>query len=169
MRILIGIILTVVASALVAACAPSPAQNDSSSTESLLTITTQIDFTQEPVQGTFEVTEGADALGCSSGTFADTLTERGVNKEFTCESGARTGTFTAEFFPPSGPWKIVAAADDFRGLSGWGAYVVILDETDLETTGDPDETDLETTGDPDETDSETTGVETFIGEIRSGS
>lgn len=112
-----------------------------------MTITTQIDFTEEPFQGTFEVLEGADALGCSSGTFVDTPTERGVHKEFTCESGTGTGTFTAEFFPPGGPWKIVDADDDFGELSGWGAFAVT----------------------PDETDPENTGVETFIGEIRSGS
>jgi hypothetical protein len=148
MRVLMGIVLTLVVSVLLAACAAGSAQTDSM--KSLVTITTQIDFTEEPFNGSFEVTEGADVLGCSSGTFVDTPpnppTDRGVHKEFTCESGAGTGTFTAEFFPPGGPWKIVDAANDFSELSGWGAMSLM----------------------PDETDPENAGVETFIGEIQSG-
>lgn len=86
----------------------------------------------------------ADVLGCSSGTFVDTPTSRGIHKKFTCESGTRTGTFTAEFFPPGGPWKIVNAIDGFSGLSGWGA-VALTQPADG-----------------------TTGAETFIGEIQAG-
>src|SRR4051795_13583738 len=108
MRMLMWLVLLVATSTLAAACSIS-------STQGSLTITTQIDFTAEPFHGTIKVTEGADALGCSSGTFVDTPpdtpTERGIYKELTCESGTRTGTFTAEFFPPSGPWKIVDATD----------------------------------------------------------
>jgi len=111
-----------------------------------VTIITQIDFTAEPFHGTLEVTEGADVLGCSRGTFADTPTANAIHKVFTCESGTRTGTFTAEFFPPSGPWKIVDATDDFSGLSGWGAFSPFVDDTDP-----------------------TAGVQTLIGEIRTES
>lgn len=139
MRIPMLLVLAVATSGLVAACATGPAQNSA-------TIITQIDFTTEPFNGTFEVTEGADVLGCSSGTFVDTPTGRGIHKEFTCESGARIGTFTAEFFPPGGgPWKIVNAIDDFSGLSGWGAFALTPSNA-----------------------GESAGVETFIGEIQFG-
>ncbi len=122
-------------------------------TKSMVTIITQIDFTTEPFHGTFEVTEGADVLGCSSGTFVDTppatATGRGIYKAFTCTSGPRAGTFTAEFFPNSGPWKIVETTDAFRGLAGWGGFVVVytkfVDESDPPTA--------------------TAGVETLIGEM----
>jgi hypothetical protein len=101
MRMLIWLVLAVAASALVTACATGPTTQ-----QGPVTIDTQIDFTEEPFHGTFEVTEGADALGCSSGTFVDAPpdapTERGIHKEFTCESGPSTGTFTAEFFPLAG-------------------------------------------------------------------
>ncbi|MCH8900647.1 MAG: hypothetical protein IH942_09195 [Acidobacteria bacterium] len=33
-----------------------------------VTIETEIDFSTEPFHGTFEVIDGADVLGCSSGT-----------------------------------------------------------------------------------------------------
>ncbi len=138
MRMPMLLVLAVATSGLVAACATG-------ATQSSATIITQIDFTTEPFNGTFEVTEGADVLGCSSGTFVDTPTDRGIHKEFTCESGARLGTFTAEFFPPGGPWKIVNAIDGFSGLSGWGAFAL----TPPPSGG-------------------TTGVETFIGEIQFG-
>jgi hypothetical protein len=115
MRLLIWLVLVVVVGTLVAACATGP-------TQSSVAITTQIDFSGEAPNGTFEVNEGADVLGCSSGTFADSQTESGLHKEFTCESGTKTGTFTAEFSPPSGPWKIVDATDEFSGLSGEGDF-----------------------------------------------
>jgi hypothetical protein len=115
MRLLIWLVLVVAVGTLVAACATGP-------TQSSVAITTQIDFSGEAPNGTFEVNEGADVLGCSSGTFADSQTESGLHKEFTCESGTKTGTFTAEFSPPSGPWKIVDATDEFSGLSGEGDF-----------------------------------------------
>jgi hypothetical protein len=136
MRMAVCLLLAVATSGLITACSTGPTQG------SAVTIITQIDFTTEPFNGTFEVTEGADALGCSRGTFVDTPTDRGIHKKFTCDSGARRGTFTAEFFPPGGPWKIVNAVDDFSGLSGWGAFA-------LTPSGQGD----------------TAGVETLIGEI----
>jgi hypothetical protein len=137
MRMPIWLVFAIAISGLVTACSTGPAQG-------LTTIITQINFTTQPFKGTFKVAEGADVLGCSSGTFVDTPTSRGIHKKFTCESGARTGTFTAEFFPPGGPWKIVNAIDGFSGLSGWGA-VALTQPADG-----------------------TTGAETFIGEIQSG-
>jgi hypothetical protein len=137
MRMPIWLVFAVATIGLLAACATGPTQGST-------TIITQIDFTAQPFKGTFKVTEGADVLGCSSGTFVDTPTDRGVHKKFTCESGTRMGTFTAEFFPPGGPWKIVNGMGGFSGLSGWGAVAL------TSRAG------------------ETTGVETFIGEVQSG-
>jgi hypothetical protein len=53
---------------------------------------TEIDFSLEPYSGTFEVTEGAEILGCVSGSFVDTMSASGDFKELTCESGERSGT-----------------------------------------------------------------------------
>src|SRR3712207_805927 len=120
MRMLIWLVLAVVASStFVTACAPGPTQGS-------VTIITQIDFTKAPYQGTFEVTKGAAVLGCLSGTFIDSpITAIAIHREFTCESGTTSGTFTAEVFPPRGPWQIVEATDDFSGLSGAGDYEVV--------------------------------------------
>jgi hypothetical protein len=141
LRMLLWLVPVMAASALVTAYAAAPAD--------MVTISTQIDFTEEPFQGTFKVTDGAAVLGCASGTFVDTPpatpTGRGIYKEFTCESGSRTGTFTAEFWSNSGPWKIVDASDEFRGLAGWGAFVVVYTEFENQIA--------------------TAGVETLIGEI----
>ncbi len=129
MRILLWLIFAVtVSSTFVAACAPGPTQGS-------VTIITQIDFTKKPIQGTFEVTKGAAVLGCVRGTFVDSpITAIAIHKEFTCESGTARGTFTAEVFPPRGPWQIVDATDDFRGLSGAGDFwVVPASESDGET------------------------------------
>ena len=93
-----------------------------------------------------EVNEGADILGCSNDTFVDNPTDSGVSKEFTCAWSTSTGTSTAQFFPNSGPWKIVDATEDFSELSRWGAFAVI----------------------PDETGPENAGAEMFIGEIQPG-
>jgi hypothetical protein len=129
MRMLMWLILAVAVSTLAAACATSP-------TQASVSISTQIDFSGEVPHGTFEVTEGADVLGCSSGTFVDNPTANGLHKEFTCDSGTKTGTFTAEFSPPSGPWKIVDATDDFSGLSGEGDFSMApTSETGAETAG----------------------------------
>ena len=55
-----------------------------------LTIKTDIDFTSEPVKGTFQVTEGSDELGCSGGTFVDqNVGEDDVNKVTACTDGDR--------------------------------------------------------------------------------
>src|SRR3954451_19480296 len=99
-KIAVPLFMILVLSLSVGACATGPTQGS-------VAIITQIDFSGEAPHGTFEVTEGADVLGCSSGTFVDSPTANGIHKEFTCESGTKkSGTFTAEFFPPSGPWKI---------------------------------------------------------------
>lgn len=112
-----------------AACADTP-------TKGTVTITTHIDFRSQPDNGTFEVTEGADVLGCSRGSFVDTPTASTIHKEVTCETGGKSGTFTAEFTPQdipgpgdqNGPWSIVGGTEDFSGLSGDGDFWVVYDE-----------------------------------------
>ncbi|CAN5745917.1 hypothetical protein BH20PSE1_BH20PSE1_16710 [soil metagenome] len=97
---------------------------------------TQISFTREPYHGTFEVTRGAEVLGCERGSFVDTPAGTTIFKELTCESGARSGTFAAKFNPQDAPgpgdrngqWSIVEAADDFSGLDGGGEFSAVIDE-----------------------------------------
>lgn len=108
--------------------------------EGPVTIVTDIDFSEEPFSGPFEVTEGAEILGCSSGGFVDhpggvVPGARGViTKNFTCGDGG-TGTFTANFQPftpadpscdGSGHWNITDATGDFTGLRGEGDFCVVL-------------------------------------------
>ena len=101
-----------------------------------ITIETDADFSTRPVVGTFEVTEGADALGCSSGTFIDEFVANdSVLKVMTCTSGPNDGTFTADF-DPSGLWSIVDPTGDFEGLTGSGVFSAV---DNVETfTGDID-------------------------------
>ena len=97
-----------------------------------ITIELEPDFTTRPVAGPFTVTEGADILGCSSGTFVDTIDEVAVEvtQLMTC-SGPNTGTFTIVFDPadsgaelgdPPTPWRILDGFDDFAGLQGEGGF-----------------------------------------------
>ena len=131
--------------------APACGGEEDGSAPKRVTIETEIDFSEEPSHGTFEVTEGADALGCSSGRFEDSPDHSGgVHKVLACEDGSKEGTFTAWFNPSegggsgdqSGPWRIAAATGDFRGLKGEGDFSV-----EYESTSD-------------------TGVETLTGEIQ---
>jgi len=117
-----------------------------SDNEGSLTITTDIDFKSEPYEGTFEVSEGEDVLGCSSGAFVDHEVGDGVNKVSTCADGERSGTFTIFFEPRDAllahvsPWRVVAATGDFSGLEGEGDFSLDVNEDDesgVETfTGD---------------------------------
>jgi hypothetical protein len=148
--------LAVVVLLLVAAC------SDDSTTEGPVTIVTQVDFSDRPVHGTFEVTEGADVLQCSSGTFENGFTTAGNNpKVFTCESGSNEGTFTTIFAPfesapgpgdENGPWSVVEGSGDFVGLEGGGDWSVVF----ATPTGD----ESFVTGD------ENVGVETMTGDIK---
>ncbi len=93
-----------------------------------VTIETKADVSAGTLQGTFEVTVGADVLGCSSGTFVDTpgIPEK-TNKVMTCESGSNTGTFTIRFDPPDGrDWRVLESSDDFAGLQGEGDFSWVL-------------------------------------------
>jgi hypothetical protein len=100
-----------------------------------VTIVAQVDFDDRPVIGTFEVTEGADVLQCSSGTFVDGRVNQANHlRVFTCESGSNEGTFTAIWTindpsdPPTGPlegngtWNVSEGTDDFVGLQGGGGW-----------------------------------------------
>jgi len=72
--------------------------------------------------GTFTVTQGAAALGCDSGTNAESDGASGVEKLWTCTSGSGSGTITITFVPFDGPWTVIDATDDFAGLSGSGEW-----------------------------------------------
>ncbi len=104
------------------------------STEMLMMATS--DFSGDQVVGTFEVPEGADGLGCESGSFVDTDVPTGVSRLATCESGDRTGAFTVHFVPGdapgpgdlNGPWNVEGATGDFAGLQGEGDFSVVFDD-----------------------------------------
>jgi hypothetical protein len=110
--------------------------SDDTPTEGPVTIVSQIDFDGRPVVGTFEVTQGADVLGCSTGTIEDEFfTNDNIHRLFTCESGSNEGTFTATFaitsephpesFVDNGTWSSLAGSDDFVGLQGSGEWSVV--------------------------------------------
>ena len=100
---------------------------------------TGIDFSTQPFGGPFEVTEGADTLGCSNGTWEDARNDepgelQSVSKFMTCSEGD-TGTFTINYVPGAydtgipgssdGPWHIEDATADFAGLQGEGDYATV--------------------------------------------
>jgi hypothetical protein len=102
-------------------------------------LATGIDFSTQGFSGPFEVTEGADTLGCSAGTWEDTRNDepgdlQSVSKFMTCSEGD-TGTFTINYIPggydtgtpqsSEGPWHIEDATADFTGLEGEGDYATV--------------------------------------------
>ena len=102
-----------------------------------VTIVAQVDFDDRPVIGTFEVTDGADALQCSSGTFEDGRVDNATHlRVFTCESGPNQGTFTATFTmndvptgaDTTGSWNVAEGSDEFVGLQGSGEWSEIVFE-----------------------------------------
>jgi hypothetical protein len=111
-----------------------------------------IDFSTQPFQGSFEVTEGADTLGCSTGTWEDARNDepgdlQSVSKLMTCSEGD-TGTFTIDYVPGgydtgpgdnNGPWHIEDATADFTGLQGGGDWWTVGEAEIL--TGDIEYTD----------------------------
>ncbi len=109
-----------------------PAQVGTATPLEPVSIVTQIDFSEQPFTGTFQVTSGADILGCRAGTFADYPTGVAVRKVFTCTSGG-TGTFVALFqiVPRPGPavlnghWTILSGTADFAGLHGSGDFALV--------------------------------------------
>jgi hypothetical protein len=121
-----SLILAIVMVLLIAACSSDePAAGP-------VTIETEVDFSTRPVIGTFEVTEGADTLGCSNGASEDTFDDvtEDVTKVMTCSEGD-TGTFTILVDPDgydtgpgnqNGPWRILSGSADFAGLQGEGDF-----------------------------------------------
>jgi hypothetical protein len=108
--------------------------DDSPAAAGPVTIETELDMGARPVVGTFEVTEGADVLGCSNGTSVDTYNggTKDVTKVMTCSDGG-TGTFTMHVAPETiwgdsdGPWSILSGSADFAGLEGEGEFVIVTD------------------------------------------
>jgi hypothetical protein len=110
--------------------------SDDTPTEGPVIIVGQVDFGARPIGGTFEVTEGADVLQCSSGTFEDEfLRENNIQRVLTCESGSNEGTFTGAFvivdsapelLVESGTWTVVEDSNDFVGLQGGGEWSVVV-------------------------------------------
>ena len=103
-----------------------------------VTFETEIDFSTRPVTGTFEVTEGADVLGCSSGTFVDSGSPNdGVQRVMTCDSGPNEGSYTvalsfeanAGTVSDNGTWSVVEGSDDFDDLQGRGEWSIVYDQT----------------------------------------
>ena len=100
---------------LLAACSSAP-------TSGPVTIVHELDVSQEPIEGTFEVTEGADVLGCSAGTFVDDPGTSAVGRIMTCTDPG-SGTFTYDFDPfGSNTWEFIDATGDFAGLTGDGDW-----------------------------------------------
>jgi hypothetical protein len=100
-----------------------------------ITIEHKLDVSARPIAGTFEVTEGADTLGCSRGTFVDDYdpAQDELKRVMTC-SGSNTGTFTHTFDivrnytgpgDQNGPWRMLDATGDFTGLQGGGDWWAI--------------------------------------------
>ena len=147
--LLIGLVVVVV---LVGAGCGDDDDADSAPTSGPVTIETELDFTGFPVIGSFEVTEGADVLGCDAGTFSDVPTGESITSTLVCESGSRDGSFSilfyleenadaaGEFAEFAGPWSITASTEDFVGLQGEGDMSMAFD-------------------------SQTTGIETFTGTV----
>jgi hypothetical protein len=127
-----SLVLVIVMVLIVAACSSDePAAGP-------VTFETEVDFSFRPVAGTFEVTEGADVLGCSSGTFVDSGSpNEGIQRVYTCDSGSNEGSFTASFnfeaeeFEESdnGTWSVVEGSDDFVGLQGSGDWSIVYEPT----------------------------------------
>ena len=103
-------------------------------THSAITLVTEINFGQFPFSGTFAVTEGAEALGCSAGTFVDTPTGAAIRKEFTCSTGGE-GSFTFLFRPGQGNWNVLSGTGDFSSLRGTGKFSLncCVGDTGVET------------------------------------
>jgi hypothetical protein len=110
-----------------------------------VTIETELDLSDTPNGGTFEITIGADVLGCSSGTFVQMDSETFAKKDsvMTCESGSNTGTFSIVYDPENFNWNVLESSGDFAGLQGEGRFSFVftsanvIDETftgDIEYT-----------------------------------
>jgi len=96
-----------------------------------ITFKARINLSESPVLGTFEVTTGADVLGCSSGTVVQVSNgETFGNNVMTCESGPNTGSFTI-YHGGDGVyvWDVLEGSDDFTDLQGEGSWDFVLTGT----------------------------------------
>ncbi|MGI9584484.1 MAG: hypothetical protein ACR2N7_02730 [Acidimicrobiia bacterium] len=101
-----------------------------------MTFETIVDLSARPETGVFEVTEGAEALGCSAGTNVYTFdgATRNATMDATCTEGG-TGTFELYIdqggvvLAREGTWSVLAGTGDFVGLQGGGDYVLETDGT----------------------------------------
>lgn len=77
--------------------------------------------------GTWEVTKGAELLGCDGGTMEEFDAQDAVAGELTCD-GERSGAFVGLFTPAGGgstftsSWDVIAASGDFDDMSGLGNW-----------------------------------------------
>lgn len=94
-------------------------------------IEVEVDLESEPIKGTFEVTNGAELLGCGSGSVIEYAGPRGITNELTCIDGTRQGTITLRWTvldnadgpgELNGPWTVAGATGDFVGLTGEGLW-----------------------------------------------
>ena len=145
-----SLILVIAMMLLVAACSSDEPASGPITIETALA--TGIDFSTQPSSGPFEVTEGADTLGCSNGTWEDARNDepgalQSISKFMTCSEGD-TGTFTINYVPGgydtgpgdnNGPWHIEDATADFTGLQGEGDWWTVGEAEIL--TGDIEYTD----------------------------
>lgn len=105
--------------------------------EPTVAIDTTFDFESEQGVGTFEVSLGADELGCAVGSVLEDGGPGGITNAFTCEGGPGEGTFTIEWQivddvagpgDVNGPWTVIEATGDFAGLTGEGVWSGTGDE-----------------------------------------
>lgn len=93
-------------------------------------IETEVTFGPTGARGTFVVSEGADALGCSAGSFVDGETPEAVVSTMTCEEGERTLPFDLAFQPGdapgpgdvNGPWWVETVDGQDIDLTGRGDF-----------------------------------------------
>ena len=69
------------------------------STAGSVEITTEIDFSEEPFSGTFEVTDGADALGCATGNSLTALVTKRSRRRSPVPTARETGDVHGSHHP----------------------------------------------------------------------
>ncbi len=100
-------------------------------------IAIQADFDFASASGpTFVVEEGAELLGCNSGSLAQGQGIQGIANTFTCEAGDRAGSFTFDLVldeglegpgQDTGTWSVLNATGDFAGLTGEGLATAVVE------------------------------------------
>lgn len=111
-----------------------PAGADSG--DGAIIIESEVGFAAEPPVGTFVVAEGAELLGCRSGSVEHADGIPNSTEVFTCEDGDSAGTLTIVWtvIPESegpgdfnGPWEVLDATGDFAGLTGGGLGSAVIE------------------------------------------